>query len=137
YAELGADSPEGFLPLDAMGFPSFVLDGQPVYNRLFQPRPPLAGLRSCRGVTVNRVSGASAAIAEMQQIWAPEVETMEGAAFFQACLMEGVPFRALRAVSNRVEPRNRAAWQLKEAVEAMQQHLLGLLQGLEQGGIAL
>jgi 1,4-dihydroxy-6-naphthoate synthase len=60
----------------------------------------------------------------MEQIWNPEVETMEGAAFFQGCLIENVPFRALRAISNRVEPRNREAWKLKEAVEAVQKELL-------------
>ena len=37
---------------------------------------------------------------------------MEGAAFMYACLIAGVPFAQVRAVSNRVERRNRAAWDL-------------------------
>jgi futalosine hydrolase len=120
FAELGAESPEGFLSLEKLGFSNFVLDNQPFFNTLAQPLPPLEGLRQCRGVTVNRISGTTAGIEELEQIWAPEVETMEGAAFFQACLLERIPFRALRAVSNRVEPRNRAGWRLKEAVELVQ-----------------
>lgn len=130
YAELGADSPEGFLPLEKMGFPSFELDGKPHYNVLEQPRQPLGTLRTCRAVTVNRVSGVADRIAELQQIWSPEVESMEGAAFFQVCLMSGVPFRAFRAISNRVEPRNRANWHLREAVEAAQTFVMGYLNSL-------
>ena len=95
-----------------------------------QPRQPLGTLRACRAVTVNRVSGVADRIAELQQIWNPEVESMEGAAFFQVCLMSGVPFRAFRSISNRVEPRNRANWHLREAVEAAQSFVMGYLDGL-------
>jgi futalosine hydrolase len=42
---------------------------------------------------------------------------MEGAAFMYACLIADVPFAEIRAVSNKVERRNREAWKLKEAVE--------------------
>jgi futalosine hydrolase len=41
---------------------------------------------------------------------------MEGAAFMYACLISGVPFAQVRAVSNVVERRNRAAWRIEEAV---------------------
>lgn len=130
YAELGADSPEGFLPLAELGFPAFERDGQAYYNALHQPQPAIPGLRACKAVTVNRVSGEANRIAELQQIWNPEVETMEGAAFFQACLMAGIPFRAFRAISNLVEPRNRAAWLVLEAVQAAQTHMMGFLSAL-------
>lgn len=130
FAELGADSPEGFLPLEKLGFPAYELEGRPYYNVLEQPRQPLGSLRACRAVTVNRVSGVADRIAELQQIWNPEVESMEGAAFFLVCLLFGVPFRAFRAISNRVEPRNRANWHLREAVEAAQSFAIGYLDGL-------
>jgi len=133
FAELGAESPEGFLTLEKLGFSNFVLDNQPVFNTLMQTLPPLEGLRQCRAVTVNRISGTTAGIQELEQIWAPEVETMEGAAFFQACLLERIPFRALRAISNRVEPRNRSAWRLKEAVELVQNELIARLNTLAKG----
>jgi futalosine hydrolase len=41
---------------------------------------------------------------------------MEGAAFMYACLIQGVPFAQVRAVSNMAERRNRAAWKLSEAI---------------------
>lgn len=121
YPELGAESPEGWLDLEAMGFAHFELDGRAVYNTVENPHPRTSSLRKCKGITVNTVSGIASTIDARIQGWQPEVETMEGAAFFQACLLAGVPFQAFRAISNRVEPRNRAAWRLKEAVDAAQE----------------
>ena len=37
---------------------------------------------------------------------------MEGTAFFYACLLEQIPFLEIRAISNRVEARNRANWDI-------------------------
>ena len=36
-----------------------------------------------------------------------------------ACLVHGVSFAQVRAVSNIVERRNRAGWKMREAVEAL------------------
>jgi futalosine hydrolase len=41
---------------------------------------------------------------------------MEGAAFMYACTVHEVPFAQVRAVSNVVEPRNRANWALSQAI---------------------
>jgi futalosine hydrolase len=117
---LGAESPEGFLDLEKMGFPNFKIGEETIFNRLRRLNQGIEGLRQCDAVTVNRVSGTTQSIADMQQLWAPEVETMEGAAFFQACLLSGVPFHAIRGISNRVEPRNRSHWKVREAAEAAQ-----------------
>jgi futalosine hydrolase len=137
YGDLGTGSPQGFQSLEQMGFAHFKHDGRTYYNKLQQPRQGLDGIWGVRGITVNRVTGDAGAIAEMERLWNPEVETMEGAAFFQACILENVPFRALRGISNRVEPRNRAAWRVKEAIENVQQHLLNLLQQVNQPEPAL
>jgi futalosine hydrolase len=47
-----------------------------------------------------------------------------------ACLVSGVRFAQVRAVSNMVEKRNRAAWKLAEAVAALNDVGLRLI---EQG----
>jgi futalosine hydrolase len=46
---------------------------------------------------------------------------MEGAAFMYACLNQGVVFAQVRAVSNIVERRNRAAWSIATAIDALGQ----------------
>jgi futalosine hydrolase len=77
----------------------------------------LASLPAVRGITVNTVHGNERTIATVVGRFAPQVESMEGAAFMYACTMCGVPFAQIRGVSNTVERRNRAAWKLAEAIE--------------------
>jgi futalosine hydrolase len=45
---------------------------------------------------------------------------MESAAFFYVCLSQKVPFAALRAISNKVEVRNKAAWNIPQAVQNLE-----------------
>jgi len=59
---------------------------------------------------------------------------MEGAAFMFACLVHGVSFAQVRAVSNIVERRNRSAWKLPEAVEALSASLLAIVDYAARGG---
>jgi futalosine hydrolase len=72
-----------------------------------------AMLPAVSGLTVQKVHGNAASIAAIREKY-PEVqvESMEGAAFFYACLSAGIPFLEIRSISNYVEPRNRAAWPL-------------------------
>lgn len=127
YSDLGADSPTGFLGLEEMGFPAFSVAGRSYFNRIPNPHPALPGMPVCRGITVNTVNGEATAIGRTQQLWSPEVESMEGAPFFQACLVAGIPFHQIRAISNRVEPRNRAAWRIPQALLALEQSVMHLL----------
>ena len=55
---------------------------------------------------------------------------MEGAAFFYACLMMQVPFLEIRSISNHVEPRNRAAWDIPLAIGQLNEVLIGMLKSL-------
>jgi futalosine hydrolase len=137
YAELGADSPQGQISLKEMGFAHFEHAGNAYFNEIAQPRAALVGIRACRAVTLNLVSGTMKGIERLQQIWNPEVESMEGAAFFQGCILEGIPFREFRAISNRVEPRNRSAWKMKEAITASQRHILNLLHDVQRNLLEL
>ena len=53
---------------------------------------------------------------------------MEGAAFMYTCAVNGVPYAQVRAVSNVVERRNRAAWQIDPAVAALSVSALAILE---------
>lgn len=68
------------------------------------------------GLTVQTVSGEQQQIEERYAHYAPDVESMEGAAFFYVCLQEKLPFVALRAISNRVEPRDKSKWNIPLAL---------------------
>ena len=70
-------------------------------------------------------------IAERLSEWPRQLESMEGAAFFQAFLRTGTPFFAFRGISNYVEPRNRNNWQIALAVQNVQKAVLALLPELQ------
>lgn len=121
FPELGAEDGDGFLSIDDLG----LLGDERLYRdgRLINQAPPanaaLAALRSVEGITVNTVHGNAESIARVVSRVAPHVESMEGAAFMYACLADGLPFAQIRAVSNMVERRNRAAWKLPQAIASL------------------
>lgn len=74
-------------------------------------------LRKVKAITVNTSSGTESTIERLKSKYNPDIETMEGATFFYICAMEKIPFLAVRAISNKVEPRNIKAWDIPLALE--------------------
>jgi futalosine hydrolase len=70
-----------------------------------------------KGLTNNTVSGEEKLIKKMKDKFSPDIETMEGAAFFYVCLMENVPFVEIRSISNTVEPRDKSKWNISLAIK--------------------
>ena len=128
--EMGAEADDRFLTvhdLKLLGRDDFPFrDG-----RLINSDPPdvaaLKTLPAVRGITINTVHGNDKSIATVRQQCDPQVETMEGAAFMYACLIAGTTFAEVRAVSNIVEKRNRAAWKLGEAIDNLNVAALNIL----------
>jgi futalosine hydrolase len=128
FADLGAEDQDGrHLSLGEIG----LHPGQP-FNQREELESP-AGLASLpftevAAISVNRVNGSAESIARMRARF-PEaqVESMEGAAFFYACLQNGIEPLQLRAISNYVVPRDRDSWRMKEAIAALNEQLQGLL----------
>ena len=124
FAELGAEDNERFIDLEEMGFPNFKYAGKSVFNTLSNPSPSALEIEKVRGITVNRVHGQPQSIDEAIRHWNPQIESMEGAAFFQAMIQENIPFFALRGISNYVEVRNKQNWKIPLAVEKVQQKVV-------------
>jgi len=126
FAELGAEDDERFLSFSALGFGEVT----------FAPTAHLRDLDSslslpqARGVTVNTVHGNSASIEKVVARLAPQVETMEGAAFFYACRQANIPCLQIRAVSNYVEKRNRDAWKIGPAIANLNRFSISLVNTL-------
>ena len=118
-AELGAEDGDAFLTIQEMkllGDDDFPFTSGRLLNVSPPVLGPLSSMRAVSGITVNTVHGNEDSIARVTKRFSPDVESMEGAAFMYACLVHGVPFAQVRAVSNMVERRNRAAWKLGEAI---------------------
>lgn len=121
--ELGAESPEGFLDMKGLGFPLLEAAGEKYFNTLPNGSRYLNHLPWVAGITVNRVSGTSETIQAINSAWNPGIETMEGAAFFLAMKLAGIPFMEVRGISNKVEPRDRSSWKIGEALLASQEEV--------------
>ncbi|MDR1593382.1 MAG: futalosine hydrolase [Prevotellaceae bacterium] len=70
-----------------------------------------------KDVTNNTVSGEESLIRRMKDKFSPDIETMEGAAFFYVCLLENVPFVEIRSISNMVKPRDKSKWNIPLAIK--------------------
>ena len=131
FSELGAEDNDAFLTLQQLGL--MASDDPPFRDgAVINHAPPaivsLQRLPSVSGITVNTVHGRESSIAIVTRRFAPQVESMEGAAFMYACALAGVPYALVRAVSNAVERRYRAAWQIGPAVAALSAAALEILE---------
>jgi futalosine hydrolase len=124
YGDLGAASPEGFLDMQALGFP--VIPGPtPLYNVL--PMQIFPAERRAPFITVNTCTGTDAAAHAIESRTGGSVETMEGAAIAHVAALAGIPVGEIRGISNRAGNRDRGSWRVKEAAAAAQEALLDWL----------
>ncbi len=116
-ADLGAETADGFLPVTELGFGTVT------------HRPPESLVRVVSGalgapagtvLTVSTVTGTAARAAELRARHPRALaEGMEGFGVAEAAAAHGVPVLEIRAVSNPVGPRDRAAWRVGDALTAL------------------
>ncbi|MFZ4633287.1 MAG: futalosine hydrolase [Saprospiraceae bacterium] len=118
FADLGVEESNG-LGTDLFALNLLQADAPPfsmgrLWNNAAAEHPFLPAVHA---LSVNRVHGSTTSIDRLKQQYPyGQIESMEGAAVFYACLFAGVPFAQVRSISNWVEPRNRANWKLDEAI---------------------
>lgn len=129
FADLGTETADGgFLDLFQM---DLLLTDSPPFREGVLRAPDIAigsEILPVSGITVNKVHGHGPSIEEIQARYPDAgIETMEGAAFFYACLLAEVPFLQLRAISNAVEPRDKSRWNLPLAIRNLNKTLIDLI----------
>lgn len=112
YGDLGADSPDGFLDMQALGFP-VVNANPPLFNTL--PLDLFPAKRRVPFVTCATCTGTDAKAAELRQRTGGAVESMEGAALVHVARLMQVKVGEVRGISNAVGARDRGRWRLEEA----------------------
>ncbi|MEU4333533.1 futalosine hydrolase [Micromonospora lupini] len=123
-ADLGAESPDGFIAVDDLGMPPALLGGgsvMPADPGLFAAlRAALPSATTGPVLTVSTVTGTAASTDELRRRHPEAVaEAMEGYGVAVAAAQAGVPFVELRTISNPIGPRDRDAWRLREALTAL------------------
>jgi futalosine hydrolase len=131
FGDLGVEEADGrFTDLHEMGFGPEAAPWWQNGRMVNEMAAEAAFLPRAHGLTVNKVHGAKTSIEVIRNKYPDvQVESMEGAAFFYACLQAGVPFLEIRSISNKVEPRNRAAWDLPGAIANLNKVLWEVLDG--------
>ena len=90
----------------------------------------ISTLPLAKGLTVQKVHGSNHSIEALLKRTNADIESMEGAAFFLACLQTKTPFLAIRSISNYVESRNREAWNIPLALKNLHQAIPEVLKDL-------
>ncbi len=115
YGDLGADSPNGFLDMQALGFPVIAGD-PPLFNRLPLDLFPTA--RRAPFVTCSTCTGRDEHAAGLVRRTGGAVESMEGAAIVHVARLMGVKVGEVRGISNACGDRDRTRWKLRESAAA-------------------
>lgn len=126
-ADLGADSAEGFLSVEELGF------GTAAYPALRLENSRSAEREIVRGdvLTVNTATGTAERTAWLRERYPGAVgEAMEGYGVAAAAAQFGLPVAEVRAVSNLVGPRDRDAWRIGEALATLAGAAAGIVEGL-------
>jgi len=90
-----------------------------------------ATLPVVKGITVNKITDDKIQIKKMVEKFAPDIESMEGAAFHYVCLQQKINFLQLRSISNVVGERDKEKWEMKEAINNLNLELKNLLENFK------
>ncbi|MBD9724948.1 futalosine hydrolase [Streptomyces caniscabiei] len=116
-ADLGAETPAGFLPVTDLGFGT-VTHRPP--RDLVRAAATATGARTGTVLTVSTVTGSAERAAALRTRHPRALaEAMEGFGVAEAAAAHATPVLELRAVSNPVGPRDRAAWRIGDALTAL------------------
>ena len=131
FGDLGIEKQDEFLTLFESGFMN--PNEYPFENGHIKPiqAPIVVDIRKVRGLTTGKSHGRYSSITEIKNKFSAQVETMEGAAVFYVCNWLGVPSCQMRAISNYVEPRDTAKWNIPLALENLTLSVVNVLQDID------
>jgi futalosine hydrolase len=134
FADAGIEDGDDFLSLFEAGLTGFnefpFNQGMLPANQLYSGKMKNI-LKPAKAITVNTATGSESTRLKLLKKFNPDIETMEGATFFYICAKEQIPFLALRAISNRVEPRNKSNWNITLALDNLSEKLNEVIKRLE------
>lgn len=134
FADAGIEDDENLITLFEAGltgeneFPykNGILQADQYYSYMLKKK-----LKTAYAITVNTSTGSEATRDRLVKKFNPDIETMEGATFFYICIRENIPFLALRAISNRVEKRDRGSWNITLALNNLSFKLIDIFLTLQ------
>jgi len=134
FADSGIEDGDRFLTLHEAGL--IGEDEFPFRNGILNADPEYIGklkdtVRPVKAITLNTATGSELSRLRLVGKFNPDIETMEGATFFYICSRENIRFLALRAISNKVEKRNKNNWNISLALNNLSEKVLEILLKLQ------
>ncbi len=130
FSELGSDNGEYFLSLIDLKLieeNSFPFNNMELINDSVFQSSIINQITKAKGITVNTIHGNEDAIAKITKLFNPLTESMEGAAFMYACMLQNLKHIQIRSISNYVEKRNKASWNIPLAIKNLNTSLIAIL----------
>lgn len=122
-ADLGAETPDGFLSVDELGFGSSVIVPDEGIVQTLVEKMKSSGIPVHSGsiLTVTTGTGSAETTAALTARYSDAAaEGMEGFGVATAAGLWDIPVLEIRTISNAVGPRDRSAWRMKEAFAALE-----------------
>ncbi|MGW9527869.1 futalosine hydrolase [Paenibacillus terrae] len=122
-ADLGAETAEGFSSVDELGFGSSRIAVNGATTQRLVQALRAAGQTAVAGpiLTVTTATGTAATAERLvKRVPGAAAEAMEGYGVAVAANRLELPVMEIRTISNAVGPRDRAAWRIKEALQALE-----------------
>jgi futalosine hydrolase len=130
FADAGIEDGGDFLTLTEAGLLGagvFPFNKGIIYSESEYKEKIINIIRPVNAITVNTATGSESSRRKLMKKFNPDIETMEGATFFYICSLEYIPFLALRAISNKVELRNKNKWNIPLALNNLSEKLFEVL----------
>ncbi|WP_413376459.1 futalosine hydrolase [Alkalihalobacillus sp. 1P02AB] len=122
-ADLGSESPDGFLPVEQLNLGVSIIEAEQTVSRKLLEALTKKGVSSFNGqiLTLSTVTGTNKTTEQlMERFPEAKAEAMEGFGVATAARLFEIPVIEVRTISNEVGPRNREAWKLKEALSLLE-----------------
>lgn len=130
WCDVGAEEKDGtILSMDTLNLWKSENDPSPESMKAKSSWNLCPELPSVKSITVNVAAGCLATIQSRQNKHQPDIENMEGAAFFKICQLYSISCAQIRSISNYVEPRDRSKWDIKGAIHSLNEKIVPLIAG--------
>ena len=133
FGDLGIEKENEFLTLFDAGY----MDAGefPFDNGILKPvgLNGFTNLKKVRGLTASKSHGRNTSISEIKTKFSAQIESMEGAAVFFVCNWQGVNCCQIRAISNYVEPRDTASWNIPLALQKLSDTVIHTMRKMAVG----
>ena len=141
FGDEGVMTPEGWCSMELIGIPALSRNGEDYFNRFPLTRWAIdkaiyvaetEGITLQQGefVTLSTASGSVERGAELFRRFGGICENMEGGAVAQVAALYGVDCMEIRGISNMVEDRDPARWDIPLAVELAQRFIAKFIAAL-------